>query len=185
MKRSLLVAAFVTLLVGAMAAPGVARPGELEVAADGFLFELIDPGVSTIDGDVWHIRGFTGVYRIVGTGENAEFITGDILSVIDWNWNLKTGTAHVQGKYDLSLGTFDGGYSGTFWTFNAAHPGGIAGPDFDPANPATWPCVAWKKAKTVGQGYGELEGAQFRTNLSSDTCGAFFTQAGSVFFPGG
>lgn len=183
MKRSLLVITAVTLLVGAMAAPSAARPGEIESAADGFLFEVIDPGESRIDGNVWHVRGFTGAYQIVGTDENAELVTGTNFTVIDWNWNLKTGTSHVGGTYDLQLEAFDGGYSGVFWALNAANPAATPGPDFDPADPTTWPCAAWDKAKSTGQGYGELEGAQLRTNLFSETCGAFFTQEATIFFP--
>jgi len=185
MKRFLLVLGVVTLLFGTVAVPSAARPGEIEVAADGFLFEVIDPGESWIGGGVWHVRGFTARYLVVGTDENADYATGENLSVINWDWNLKNGTSHVYGAYDAALDAYDGGFSGTLSINTAANPGAVAGPNFDPADPTTWPCTAWDKAKAVGHGFGELEGAQSRFTLQSDTCSALFSQEGTVFFPGG
>ena len=185
MKRTLLVLVVATLLLGTFAVPGAARPGEIEVAADGFLLEAIDPGESWIAGGMWHVRGFTARYLIVGTDENADYVTGENVSVIAWDWNLKNGSSHVSGAYDVALDAFEGGYSGTIWTHTAANPGAVAGPDFDPADPTTWPCVAWDKAKAVGHGFGELEGSQSRFTLQSDTCSALFSQEGTIFFPGG
>ena len=183
MKRSLFVLVAVTLLVGMFALPSTARPGEIEAAANGFLVEVIDPGESWIGGGVWHVRGFTARYLIVGDGENADYVAGENLAVIDWDWNLKNGSSHVHGEYAVALEAFDGGFSGTLGTHTAANPGAVAGPDFDPADPMTWPCVAWDRAKAVGHGFGELEGAQSRFTLQSDTCSALFSQEGTIFFP--
>ena len=183
MKRSLLVLVVATMLLGTFAVPSAARPGEIEVAANGFLVEVIDPGESWIGGDVWHVRGFTARYLVLGTDENADYVTGENLAVIDWDWNLKNGSSHVHGAYEVALDEYDGGLSGTMAIHTAANPGAVAGPDFDPADPTTWPCVAWDKAKAVGQGHGELEGAQSRFTLQSDTCSALFSQEGTIFFP--
>jgi hypothetical protein len=184
MKRLLSTLGVTALLLGTVAVPSAARPGEIEVAGDGVLVEMIDAGESWITGDVWHVRGFTGRYLVVGSGANADYVTGENLSVVNWDWNLKNGTAHVYGKYDVALAAFDGGYSGTVWAHTAADPAAVAGPDFDPADPTTWPCSAWDKAKATGRGHGELEGMQTRFALQSDSCSALFSQEGKIFFPG-
>lgn len=185
MKRSLLVIVLATLLLGAMAAPSAARPGEIHAAATGFAVDLIDPGESWIAGDVWHVRGFTMLYRVVGTDENSEYTTGYNLSVVDWNWNLKNGNSHVWGSYTYTLDAFDGGYAGKFTIPVGPNPDAVPGPDFDPTDLTSWPCVAWTKSTATGKGFGELEGAQLRGDLWSDTCSAVYTLDATIFHPGG
>lgn len=181
MKRSLLILAIATLLLAALATPSAARPGEIHSTADATLIAVIDPGESTITGNMWHLRGFTLWYRVEGV-ENPDYTTGYNLSVVNWNWNLKTGHASSWGTYDSPLDAFDGGSSGTF---TIQVDGAIPGPDFDPTLPETWACVDWSRGEAVGKGYGDLEGQQFRTTIDSDSCGAFVTYDTTVFAPGG
>ena len=184
MKRSLLILALAALLVGALAVPSLARPGEIHATADSVLIEVIDPGSSRITGNMWHVRDFTLWYRVEGV-ENPDYSSGFNLSVVNWNWNLKNGAVNSWGTADYTLDAFGGGFATTFTIGVAPHTGAVAGPDFDPANPATWPCVAWTRGEAVGTGYGDLDGAQLRTTLESDSCGAFVGYDQTIFFPGG
>lgn len=184
MRRSLLIPALVALLVGVLAVPSLARPGEINSTAEAGLIEVIDPGDSRITGNMWHIRGFTLLYRVEGV-ENPEYASGFNLSVVNWNWNLKNGAVSSWGTADYTLDAFEGGFAASFTIGVAPHTGAAAGPDFDPANPETWPCVDWTRAEALGKGYGDLDGAQLRTTLDSDSCGAFVGYDQTIFFPGG
>jgi hypothetical protein len=181
MKRFLLILALATLLLGVLAVPSVARPGEIHSTADAILIEVIDPGDSTITGNMWHLRDFTLWYRVLGA-ENPDYATGFNLSVVNWNWNLKNGNVSSWGTFETTLDAFDGGFSGNF---TIQVDDAAAGPDFDPADPATWNCVDWTRGEAAGQGFGDLDGAQLRVSIDSDSCGAFVTYDEVIFFPGG
>jgi hypothetical protein len=184
MKRSLFILILVTLLLAVLAVPSTARPAEIHSTANAVLIEVIDPGESTITGNMWHLRGFTLLNRVEGV-ENPDYQTGFNLSVVNWNWNLKNGNVSSWGTYELSLDAYDGGSAGTFTIEIAPNEIGAAGPDFNPADPATWPCSDWTKGEAVGRGYGELEGQQVRVTIDSSTCGAFTTYDAVMFTPGG
>jgi hypothetical protein len=183
MRKSVIVISLAALLLGSLAAPGVARPGEVHSTANAFMVEVIDPGESRITGNVWHLRGFTLLYRVEGV-ENPQYATGWNQSVVNWNWNLKTGGVTSWGTYDYTLDAFTGGFSGTFTIEISPRDGVPAPPDFDPDDPTTWICVGWSRGEAVGHGYGDLEGAQTRAGTWSDSCGAFVTYDTTVFFPG-
>ena len=180
MKRSLLILVIATLLLAALATPSAARPGEIHSTADATLIEVIDPGSSSITGNMWHLRNFTLWYRVEGV-ENPDYTTGFNLSVVNWNWNLKNGNVSSWGTHVSPLDAFDGGSSGSF-TIQVA--GAIPGPDFDPTDPETWACVDWTRGEAVGKGFGDFEGQQFRTTIDSNSCGAFVTYDTTIFAPG-
>lgn len=184
MKRSLFILVAVTLLLAALAVPSAARPAEIHSTANAVLIEVLDPGDSTITGNMWHVRDFTLRYRVEGI-ENPDYQTGFNLSVVNWNWNLKNGNVGSWGTYETSLDAFNGGSAGTFTIEIAPNEGSVAGPDFNPADPGTWPCVDWTRGEAVGRGYGELEGQQVRTSIDSANCGGFTTYDAVLFTPGG
>lgn len=184
MRRAALILMLATLLLGAFAMPGAARPGETHVAADAFTIQIVDPGESWIQGNVWHVRDAEFLALVVGTGDTAEYLTGDQVSSANWNWNLKNGVAQVWGTAKLMLDGFDGGWFTAFAFGWSANPDAIAGPGFDPADPLTWPCVPWTKTGAIGKGFGDLEGGQIRLDVDSATCSAVMTFDGMVFWPG-
>ncbi len=184
MRRSLFILALAALLLGVFAVPGAARPGEIQATADAFVIELVDPGESRIDGNVWHVRNYTLLYQAIGD-MNPEYGTGFNLSVINWNWNLKNGSSNSWGTFDFTLDDFDGGFSGTFTVNSPPSPDAIPGPDFDPAEPGTWPCGGWTNADSIGRGFGDLQGVQHRTSLDSTNCGGLISYDTTIFFPGG
>mgnify|MGYP001811963694 CR=1 FL=1 len=133
---------------------------------------------------MWHVRDQVLLSVVVGTDENAAYNNGFNRSVVSWNWNLANGTAAAWGTFEIALTAFEGGYAGTWTSGHRATPAAIPGPDFDPADPETWPCTDWTRGRATGRGFGELAGAQFRSTLDSSTCGAFYTQTATHFFPG-
>ena len=184
MRRSIIAVVLAMAALGVFAAPSAARPNETDVTAVEFVIEVVDPGVSRIVGNTWHVRDFEVLYRVIG-GENPELGTGFNLSVINYNWNLKNGNIHLWGTTDYTLDAYnnESGFAGTFSISIPPNEISIPGPDFDPADPATWDC-AWSTGNVVAQGYGDLAGAQARWNGASDDCGGVITFDGSVFFPG-
>ncbi|MDH3194405.1 MAG: hypothetical protein OEM40_08820 [Acidimicrobiia bacterium] len=184
MRRSVLAILLATAMLGLLATPGAARPNELDVTAEEFVIDVIDPGESRIVGNSWHVRDLTILYRVIGE-ENPDLATGFNLSVINYNWNLKNGAIHLWGTIDYTLDAYnnESGFAGTFSISIPPNEIAIPGPDFDPADPTTRNCV-WDKGIVVAQGYGDLTGAQARWNGASDNCGGVISFEGSIFFPG-
>ena len=173
MRRVLASAAVVALLMIGAAAPAGARPNQIEVSGGGFTIEEIDPGETWFRGDVLHVRDVVWRVRVVGSGPNADYMTGEQISTFGFNWNYKTGAVSAFGSIDVELDAFDGGYRASFH---------VAGPPNSDAIGGT--CAEFPFFRAVGQGYGELDGAQARWDSTSNTCGYTFSSDLTVFFPG-
>lgn len=85
MKRFLIVVMAATLLVGVMATPSTARPDEIHVTAVGIFAEELDPGESWLRGDVLHVRSVIWRVELLVLGDNAEYQTGEQVSVFSFN----------------------------------------------------------------------------------------------------
>ena len=173
MKRLLIDASAATLLVGVMATPSAARPGEIHATALGIGVEEIDPGESWLRGDVLHVRNVIPRIQLF-SDENAGYHTGEQVSVFSFNWNFKTGALSTWGSFEIDLDEFDGGYTGSFHVAGPPNPDAVGGQ-----------CATFPIYKAVGRGFGELEGAQIRWDLESDTCGFITGYDATIFFPGG
>jgi hypothetical protein len=174
MKRFLIVAMAATLLVGVMATPSAARPGEIHATAVGIFAEELDSGESWLRGDVLHVRNVIWRVQLLGFGDNAEYQTGEQVSVFSFNWNFKTGALSTWGSFEMELNEFDGGYTGSFHVAGPPNPDAVGGQ-----------CAPFPIYHAVGHGFGELEGAQVRWDLESDTCGFMTDMAATILFPGG
>jgi hypothetical protein len=173
MRRFSVFVALTALLMAVMAAPSLARPGEIEGPATVVFVEEIDPGHSWLTGDVLHVRDVVWYSRVEGTGANAEYITGDQTSEFGFDWNYKTGALHTVGTFEVTLDAFDGGYEGSFVIAGPPNPDAVGGV-----------CAEFPMFNAVAQGFGDLEGAQYRWDAHSDTCAYFITADVTVFFPG-
>ncbi len=182
MRRSLIVIALTTLLLGSLAAPSVARSDQEHSTAEAYLYEVVDPGEGRITGDIWRLRGFTLLYRVEGI-ENPDYATGWNLSVVNWDWDLSTGGVRSWGTFDYTLDAFAGSFAGSFIIEVTPEDGVPAPPDFDPDDPTTWICVGWSLGEAVGRGYGDLEGTRTRSNIWSDSCGAVVTYDSTTALP--
>jgi hypothetical protein len=173
MKRLLITAMAAMLLVGVMATPSTARPGEIDATAVGIFAEELDPGESWFRGNVLHVRNVIWRVQVIGI-ENAAYHTGEQVSVFSFNWNFKTGAVSTWGSFEIDLDEFDGGYTGSFHVAGPPNPDAVGGQ-----------CAPFPIYEAVGHGFGELEGAQVRWDLESDTCGFVTDMAAAIFFPGG
>jgi len=173
MRRSLVIVIVAALLMAVAAAPGVARPGEIEASATTVFVEEVDPGDSWFSGDVLHVRNVVWRSRVEGIGDNAEYLTGDMSSVFSFNWNYKTGALSSWGTLETTLDAFDGGYGGSFVVAGPPNPDAIGGE-----------CAEFPMWKVVAKGFGDLEGAQYRWDVTSDTCGFITSGDVTIFFPG-
>ena len=100
-------------------------------------------------------------------------MTGEQISRFGFNWNYKTGAVTTSGSFDVALDAFDGGYRASFFVAGPPNPDAIGGA-----------CAEFPIFRGVGQGYGELSGAQARWDSASDTCGFTFSSDLEVFLPG-
>ena len=173
MRRSLIIVALAALLMAVTVAPTVARPGEIEGSATAVVVEEVDPGESWFAGDVLHVRHVVWNSRVEGIGDNAEYLTGDMTSVFSFNWNYKTGAVSTWGTLETALDAFDGGYEGSFVISGPPNPDAVGGE-----------CAEFPMFKVVQKGVGELEGAQYRGDFNSDTCGFISSGDVTIFFPG-
>ncbi len=174
MRRTLVIASVAALLLGVITVPSIARPGEIHAKATAVYVETLDPGESWFKGDVNHVRGVVWRVRVEGTGDNAQYQTGDQISEINFNWNWKTGALNSWGTVEITLDAMDGGYAGTWVVAGPPNPDAVGGE-----------CAAWSKFTGVGKGFGDLEGAQVRWDNESDMCGFVSFYDAAIFFPGG
>ncbi len=164
-------ASFIPLVIAIAALtampPAAAGTARIPYRCEFQLVEVTDGGTAWVEDGSLHVRGWTGVYDVVGEDQCAGVGT----AVANFNLDLATWSGGLWGTQMVALDAFNGGYAGTFtarWTAD------------DPLAPDAEDI--WVGRYTYG-GFGDLEGWQARGNIV-ETTHLLVIDEGYAFLPG-
>ncbi len=166
MKRPVIAVVIACLLMATAASTAVAKTTRIEVAGTASPVAILDPGTTTMHGNIVVTRGFSAAQVSDPAPTNDPHVAGYQEDVINWVGNLKTNRGVLWGTGVHRPTAYPGG------TWKCAFVGQFA--DFAHG---VWTGIG------VCHGTGTLAGWQWRADIASTPNGGT-AMHGYIFFPG-
>jgi hypothetical protein len=162
MRRTILFAFAALTLVVAFSAPAKAAPEGVTFTCTESLWKLLSPGEEWYSDGIYHLRDESWVFRSTGD----PYCAGLLYVTFSYNFSDLSGTGELRGTWFTELKQFRGsGFGGTF------------------TEALDFTAEVFGTGSTVGMGYGQFDGWQFRSTITEIVPG-YAIETGYAFQPG-